>query len=402
MNKMLRNTMLSVTAITLLAGCGGNKLDVLSYPKKIKQKVQIPEICMPKYKSAMPTVAVMEFTNNSTFGKAEIATNKSESESIRKQAAVVGIVASPVGVGIGGASIDKTNKKSKSTSVKRSVDAKLSSSVTGPLESLIVNSGGAKLFTRSDMSKIDAELQFQDSGLVDPDSAVEFGKTSGVRYIITGSIDSVNQKYRDNSAATEGMSKVTAKSDNKYVRMFGSLANVTASVTDGMVITAKLTVKMLDVQTGKIIFSKTLEESSNIGKIKDPTYDQTVGGIKKAMMDALPVLAKDFADYFAVKGYITQIKAKGDDRIAQINIGRDLKVVENQLFKVYAFEENEDPMTGVQSCDVIETQVALRASQQITPKSTWATIEDGEANSLKLGQLVQKSYEKAGFALPKF
>ncbi|MEA3512616.1 MAG: CsgG/HfaB family protein [Campylobacterota bacterium] len=397
MKKIVLNSVLGAATIALFTGCGGNKLDVLSYPKQIKQKVDIPEICMPKYKSAMPTVAVMDFTNNSTFGKAEIDTTKSNSETTKKSAAVVGIVATPVGVGVGGASVQNTKTNSKRTNVKRSVDAKLSSSVTGPLESLIVNSGGAKLFTRSDMDKIDAELKFQDSGLVDPDSAVEFGKTSGVRYIITGSIDNVDQKYRDNSEATGGLADATAQSDNQALQLFGALANVAASVTDGMVITTKLTVKMLDVQTGKIVFSKTLEESGNIGKIPDPSYDQTVGGIKKAMMEALPVLKEDFANYFAVKGYITKIKANGDDRIAQLNIGRDLKVVENQLFNVYAFEESEDPMSGEKSCDVIETNTKLRASQQIQPKTTWVTVEDGEGKSLRLGQLVQKSHEKAGF-----
>jgi len=389
--------MLSVAAIAVLTGCGGNKLDVLTYPTKVKEKVKIPDICMPKYKSAMPTVAVMQFNNNSTFGKAEIASSKFEGERTRKKAAVVGLVVSPVGVGVGGVSIDKTKVKTKSSSIKRSVDAKISESVTGPLETLIVNSGGAKLFTRSDMDKIDAELQFQDSGLVDPDSAVAFGKTSGVRYIITGSIDNVDQKYRDNSAATGGLADITAKSDNNLVKLFGAVANVAASVTDGMLITTKLTVKMLDVQTGKIVFSKQLEESANIGKIKEPTYDQTVGGIKKAMFDALPKLKKDFATYFAVKGYITQLRSKGKDIIAQVNIGADYKVVENQLFSVYSFEEMEDPMSGKVTCDVIETTTKLRASQQITPKTTWATIDDGEGSTLRLGQLVQKTSEEGGF-----
>ncbi len=402
MNKILRNSILSGAAIAVFTGCGGNKLNVLSYPTKIKQKVQIPEVCRPMYESAMPTVAVMQFNNNSTFGKAEISTNNSQSETVRKKAAVYGIVATPVGIGVGGVAVSKTNRKSKSTNVKRSVDAKISESVTGPLETLIVNSGGAKLFTRSDMDKIDAELKFQDSGLIDPDSAVEFGKTSGVKYIITGSIDNVDSKYRNNSAAANGVSKATSRSKDSTVRLLGSLMSLGASATDGMVITTKLTVKMLDVATGKILFSKQLEESTNIGKIPEPSYDQTVGGIKKAMLAALPKLNKDFADYFAVKGYITQLRTKGKDIIAQLNIGRDLKVTENQLFKVYAFEENEDPMTGVQSCDVIETTTKLRASQQITPKTTWVTVDDGEGSTLKLGQLVQKSHEKAGFALPSF
>lgn len=402
MNKVLRNTMLSATAIALLTGCTGNKLDVLSYPKKIKQKVQIPEICMPKYKSAMPTVAVMDFTNNSSFGAADSNTKSFEGQRTHQGGAVAGIVATPGAVGVGVVHASKTNVKTNSESLSRKIDPKLSQSVTGPLETLVVNSGGAKLFTRSDMDKINAELKFQDSGLIDPDSAVEFGKTSGVRFIITGSIDSVNQKYRDNSAAAGGLNDMTKNSDNNAMKMLGALASIGASVTDGMVITTKMTVKILDVQTGKIVLSKQLEESANIGKIKNPKYDQVIGGIKKGMMDALPDLEKEFSEYFAVKGYITQVKANGDDRIAQINIGRDFKVEENQIFKVYSFEENEDPMTGKTSCDVIETTTKLRASQQITPKTTWATVEDGDAKSLKLGQLVQKSHEKAGFAIPKF
>ena len=85
MKNYVKNTMLSVAAIAVLTGCGGNKLDVLSYPEKVRTKVNIPEICMPKYKSAMPTVAVMEFTNNSTFGKAEIDETKSQSHTQKNQ-----------------------------------------------------------------------------------------------------------------------------------------------------------------------------------------------------------------------------------------------------------------------------------------------------------------------------
>jgi hypothetical protein len=401
MNKILRNSVLSAAAIAVMTGCGGNKLDVLSYPTKINDKVSIPDICMPKYKSAMPTVAVMEFTNNSTFGKADIDQTKAESQTKKNSVAVAGLVAGSGGIGIGVAKASDEKTKSKSTNVKRSVDAKLSASVTGPLETLIVNSGGAKLFTRADMDKIDAELKFQDSGLVDPESAVAFGKTSGVRYIITGSIDNVEQKYRDNSAAGKAVSDQTSQSDNMGMKLLGAALQMGTSMTDGMIITTQMTVKMLDVETGKIVFSKSIEENGNIGKIPDPDYDQVVGGIKAAMMEALPVLQEDFANYFAVKGYITQLKAKDKDVIAQVNIGRDLKVVENQVFKVYSFEETEDPMSGERSCDVIETQTKLRASQQITPKTTWVTVEEGDPSTLKLGQLVQKSHEKAGFAVPK-
>ncbi|MEA2049425.1 MAG: CsgG/HfaB family protein [Campylobacterota bacterium] len=408
MKKMVKNTLLSGAAIAVLVGCGGNQLDVAKYQTKIKVKAEIPEICMPLYKSNMPKVAVMEFTNNSTFGKAEIANSNTESEtssvSTNKSSAAIGLVANTHGVGLGvskeNISTNNTKSNSNTSSVKRSVDAKLSSSVTGPLETLVVNSGGATLFTRSDMDKVDAELKFQDSGLVDPESAVAFGKTSGVKFILTGSIDNVDQKYRDNSAAADGVAKQTGQSDNLGVKLLGAALSMGASMTDGMIITTKLTVKMIDVETGKIVFSKQLEESGNIGKIRNPNYDQVVGGIKKAMLEALPELKQDFATYFAVKGYITKLRKDGDDVIAQVSIGRDQKVVENQLFTVYNFEESEDVMTGAKTCDVIETTTKLRASQQIQPKTTWATVEEGECSSLKLKQLVQKSHEKAGFEVP--
>ena len=392
---------LSIVTMALLAGCGGNQLDVAAYPNKVKNKVDIPEVCKPLYKSAMPTVAVIDFTNNSSFGKANSSTTDGNSHTKSSAAAVAGIVAAPGALGIGAAATSDTKTTSHTTSTSRQIDPKLAKSLTGPLETLIVQSGGAKLFTRADMDKVDAELKFQDSGLIDPDSAVEFGKTSGVKFIVTGSIDSVDQKYRDNSAAAGGVAKATQHSDNQTVRMLGSLLKMGASMTDGMVVSTKVTVKIIDVQTGKIVYTKQLNSSTNIGKIKHPTYDQIIGGIKKGMIESLPELNKDLSVYFAVKGYVTQIRRNGDDYIAQVNIGRDYKVVENQLFKVYIFDTNEDPMSGKISCDVIESTTKLRATNQIQKNTTWTTVEEGDGKTLKLGQLVQKSSEKGGFNVPK-
>ncbi len=394
MNKIVRNSLLSVVAVTFITGCGKNEIDIASYPNKINNMVQVPDVCLPQYKSAMPTVAVIDFTNNSTFGKADITNSNSQTD----KAAIVGVGVGATGFVAGGASTSKTVANSEN----RSVDAKLSESLTGPVETLIVNSGGAKLLSRSDMSKINAELKFQDSGLVDPDSVVKFGKLSGAKYIVTGSIDNVEQKYRDNAAAGKAAGDLTKNSDNNAVKLIGFLLQAGTSMTDGMIITSKMTVKILDVETGQVVFTKALEKSANIGKIRNPNYDQVVGGIKSAMLEALPDLEADFADYFAVKGYITQIKSKDKDVIAQVNIGRDLKVVENQIFKALNFDSLTDPMTGKESCDVSMSSVKLRATQQITPNTTWATIEDGDGTTLKVGQLVQKTHEKAGFAIPKF
>ena len=348
MTKKLQKVIFIIITISLFIGCGGNKVDVLSYPKKIKDKVDISDICKEQYLNSLPTVAVMNFKNNSNFSN------------------------------------------------------KLSSSVTAPLESLIVDLGVAKIFTREDMERIDAELKFQDSGLLDPNTTVEFGKLSGVRYIITGSIDSVDQKFRGNSAIGYAIHRATRKSDNDAVKVLGSLVGLGTVITDGMIVSVKLTVQMLDVQTGKILFSKSIGGSTNIGKISRPTYEQTSGAISKIMIEELPKIKDQFSKNFAPKGYITQIKSSGKKVIVQVNMGKDLKVVENQIFKVFTFEDLEDPITGAKSCDIIEVPITLRASQQIQDKTTWTTVHSGDGRLLMLGQLVEKSNKKAGFEIPKF
>jgi len=87
--------------------------------------------------------------------------------------------------------------------------------------------------------------------------------------------------------------------------------------------------------------------------------------------------------------------------VAQVNVGRDFKVVENQIFKILNFDSLVDPLNGNESCDISISKVKLKATNQITPTSTWATIEDGDGMSLKLGQLIQKTHEKGSFGIFK-
>ena len=379
----------SLVAIALLsAGCGGNKLEVTKFSKKINKKASVPEICKPEYKSNMPRVAVVNFTNNSTFGKATLDETKKEGS------AAFGLGFTGAGFLAGGAS------KSSSSNVKRQVDAKLSESVVPIVETMISQTGGATLVSRADLNKVNDELKLQDSGLLDPDTVVEMGKTTGAQFLITGSINNVEMDYTDNSTAGDFVGKAAQHSDNDAVKLVGALLSLGTSMTDGMDIKTVYTVRIVDVETGRIVLSEDLEASTNIGKVKEPTFDQIVGAIKKNISDSLPKLNEEFSRYFSVKGYITQVRTDGDDIIAQVNIGSKQKVKENQIFNVYMFEENTDPMSGKVSCDRLELPIKLRATNQVMGDKTWVTVEDGDAQELKLYQLVQKTHEKAGFEIP--
>ena len=377
MNKIVKISLISIVSLGI-TGCvsSSNKISPTSYTEKIKTKIKVPEICKSNYKSAMPKVAVVNFVNNSTFDKAIVDTINSNKK--------VGFGFSSFFIGAG--------SKSEKIKIKRNIDSKLSKSVTSLVESMILSTGGAELFTRTDMKKIDKELKLQDSGIIDTDTIVEFGKTSGVKYIITGTIDNVEQDYTDNSAIGETIEKNTEDS-KKNIKLLGSLINLATKMTGGMDISTDITLRIINVETGKIEYSKKTSNSKNIGKIKKPSYDAVIGAVKSNIAEAITNLKPELIKYFSVKGYITQIRKNGKETIAQINIGSKYKVKENQIFDVFTFEESIDPLTNKKSCDIIKLNTKLKATNQITTDKTWVTV-NGDVKNLKLLQLVEKKEKR--------
>jgi curli biogenesis system outer membrane secretion channel CsgG len=358
--------------------------DISGYDKKIFEKISIPESCRSEYKNLIPRIAVSDISNNSTFGKADVK------ESVDDKEIGIGAGASPVFVGIGAKS--KNNKYSAS----RKTDAKLSKTLVSLLESTILEVGGLNLYTREDMYKVDNELKLQDSGMIDEDTLVEIGKTAGVEYIITGSIDNVSQKFRDNSAISKASVQLSKHSDNDNFKLGSMFATIFTTVTDGMKISTKATIKVMKVSTGEILFSKDISDTVDIGKIRNPTFDQIIGAVKVAISNSLPSIKQDLARYISVGGYITQIKEnKTGNKIAQINIGSEQNARANQIFRTYRFEEFEDPMSGKKSCDVVSTPIKLLTTNQISKIGTWSKIINDsqksiQSNKIKLNQLIKR------------
>ena len=367
---------LSVFVALLFTSCASSNIKVSTYKKKILQKERLPLICRDEFNKKLPKVAVVNFTNNTSYGKAD--TNNKNS------AFGIGIGISPTFAGIGG--------KTKNNRTKRFVDPKLSSSIIPLMENLILKTGGAELFTRVDMDKVDAELKLQDSGLLDPDSVVEFGAASGVQYIITGSLNYVKTDTTNYSGASQAVHDVTRTSKDKDLQAFGAALRIITAFTDGTDIETSLTVKIIDVSTGAIKFTHTIKEKSDLGSNASPTYAEIIGGIKDSVAKSMPFLSKEFGVYFSSKAYIKQLRAKDDDIIAQVSYGKDKQIKQDDLFNVYKFEENYDPLTNKATCDKIRLDIILKASNEIDEKSSWLSVIEGDAKELKLLQLIQKRY----------
>jgi uracil phosphoribosyltransferase len=67
----------------------------------------------------------------------------------------------------------------------------LDKAISGALEGSLANMGGLKNYSRADLDKVMKEQKLQQSGLFDDKTLVKVGKLAGVKYIVTGSIDSV-------------------------------------------------------------------------------------------------------------------------------------------------------------------------------------------------------------------
>jgi len=354
-----------------LVSCSSKDVDIGKYDKKVTRIYKIPKACKKLYKNSKIKVAVVHFTNNSTFGRANTRTSNSD---YKAGIEVVGIYS-------------KTDRHSR-TAV---VEPKLANAFVPKIEQMLLNTGGVELYTRADMGKVNAELKLQDSGLLDSDSVVEFGKLSGVRYIVTGSIDYVKHKFQNYSQYSGSVLNASAYSGDRDVVAAAAVIHLVSSLFDGTDIDVGTTVKIIDVKTGKIMFSKQVKESVAIKSNQRPTYSELVGAVKYSIDKALPSLANKFQKYFSLNGYITNIKTNGQNYLAKINLGEKDGIKKADKFTILSLESHKDPISGKTQCTTSRTSSQLTATKYINDSSSW--LKTDKINNLKIYKLIKKEFK---------
>ena len=384
----LSSAFLTTALVFTINSCGPKKIDPSALPitPEDKQVEQIPDVCKTAYKQAIPRVAVVDFTNNTTFDVAKVFQAQRNYQYKRGSAGAAGLVVAPGAVGVGYAEVEAGKGKEQMEAVSREVNAKLGESIAEGVAGQIVNMGGAKVYTRKDLQKILQEQQFQQSGLTDEKTLIKLGKLAGVRYIITGSVNNVTIKWVDLSSAKQAA--------QKYLGLAGALLAAGAETQEGWNIITDMTIKILDVQTGEVVFAKNVSGKEILGKTPTFNYDTLIGGVKKAAMDAVESVKPELSKYFKVRGYIIQLRTSPDKekRYALINVGSKIGVKPGQEFYVYSFQSVTDPLSGKESCDMFKLPVTLEVSDQVQADKAW-TIVEGEQNQImrvKLGQLVER------------
>lgn len=394
-----------VVVVPALLACGpkSSQIDPTTYriTQMDRVRVDVPQACKVAYERAVPTVAVIDFANNTTFDLAKVVQTQEAGTTTRKEVhgGVWGVVGGPTGVGVGhvGGSVAKTDWRKQSQTISREVNAKLGESVAETVVSEIASIGGMKIYTRRDLEKVLQEQKFQMSGLVDPNTAVEIGRLAGVRYIITGAVNNVNLKWVSLEDA-KGLAK-------GLLGTWGSVLAAGAATQEGWNVTVDVVIKVIDAETGEVLLSKEVSGREVMGKTPTFNYDSIIGGIKKAVAEAVEDIRPEISQLFPLRGYIIQLRTApdGKERYALINVGGKQGVKEGQEFYVIEFQEIKDPITGRSTCDQIKLPITLVVSNQVQTDKAWAYAK-GDKNQLarlKLGQVIERKPLEGGSVIKK-
>jgi len=369
--KLFKRVLLFVSLTTLMSACvGAPKVDPAAHqmtPADM-EKIVIPGVCQSSYKTETPRVAVAAFINNTSYGNmtAQNTNINGDRTTKRVSGGVAGIGVTPAGVGVAAISASKTNTKYNKSieSFQRQIAPKIGEYAQSAVENTVTNVGGVDIYDRSRLQQIMNEQKFQMT-LADPNTAVQLGKIAGVQYIITGTVDNISTKY---------ISKVNNNNGGQgWAAIAASIATAAANTQAGWNVNVELTVKLLDVATGKVIVNKKVKGREVAGASPSFNPEMNINAAKKAMGEAVDDLRPAFSQKFAQRGYIQQLR--GNKKVALINLGTEKGIQPGKVVEIYDFMEIIDPLTNVSSCNMAKIPVKAKVSDQVMPNQSWVLIE---------------------------
>ncbi len=378
-----------VAGIIMLSACAstGPKVDPMAYQlaPSDAERVSIPDVCRASYKIEMPRVAVVEFTNNTTYGEMSATNTNVNYKGTRKSvsAGAAGVVAAPGAVGVGYVGANKTtvNSQTQIDTFQRQISSKLGEYAQSAVETTMTKMGGCSMYDRKRLDKIMNEQKFQMT-MGDPATAVKLGKMAGVQYIITGTVDNISVKYVPKMDTNNNV--------GGGLGAFLSVATIAANTQTGWIVNTEMTVELIDVETGQILLNEKVNGREIAGAAANFNPENAVQAAKKAMGEAVDDIKPKFSEKFAQKGYIQQLR--GNKTVALINLGSEKGVESGQKFDIFDFMEIEDPMTSAKSCNMSKIPVEAVISDQIQPNQAWIKL-DGKPEALmrvKVGSIIQR------------
>jgi len=372
-------------SVSFIISCAPPKLDPMSMQIKQEdqEQVVIPDACKSQYKSKTYRVAVVPFLNNTTYGDMTARNTQIEGQANirRKEVGAAGVIVGPGAAGIGYAGASKTDiKYSKNVNTfMRQIAPKIGEFAQSSVEDTVVNIGGVDVFTRSQMQNVLNEQNFQ-MNLADQNTIVQFGKLTGVDYIISGSVDNINARYVPKTELED--------TGNVWLNLTQAVAK---SMTEGWNVTTEMTVQLIDVATGQVVVSKKVKGRELGGTQPGFNPELVISAAKKAMGESVADIKPVFSEKFSARGYINQVR--GGKSAALISIGRDDGIKPGDAVEAYQFTAIKDFMTGKVQCSKSTIPVKITVTNQVNENSAWVIIKGKESakSRIKVGTLVERA-----------
>lgn len=248
--------------------------------------------------------------------------------------------------------------------------------LTQDITTAFMNTKKFTLIERSQMQAVLAEGKFQNSGLVDDASAAELGKQLGVKFVLVGSFQGDNQKSREVSGMKAGLSVGLTLLGLQRKEDTGR--NVDAEFWKA---TAKLNLRMVEVQTGKIV--QVFESEVRPGDVRTMNQAKSTG---EALAKVKTQLYAKIWDAYPQTGYV--IKVLGAKEL-MIDMGTEQGITAAHRFAVTSRDEDiVHPVTGA----IIKGKKNLLATYKVKSLDAATSVlvlDSKDAKDVKIGQVVE-------------
>ncbi len=385
---MLKKYFILFSIITLVSCAKNYNLNPNSMQSLDSDKLSIDMVkeCQHLYEPKKWEIAVLEFDNNTGYGDMSVKNTASNTKGNAKTVGVeVGVSkvdrrGNSIGVGVG-ASNTNEQYSTNSEEFMGQFAPSLGTFAQSITEETLSQLGGVTLINRSHLEKVLKEQQFQMT-IADPDTVMEFGRLSGVKYIVTGSVDNIQAKY---------VAPSNVRSNGSDIAAIISLASATYDVAaSGWFVSSKMTISLIDAETGEIIYSKSVEGKIRASQSQNFQPDIIINAAKKIMSDAVNTAKNEFTKIFEVAGYVNELR--GGKKIAHINLGKNKGIQTGNVFDVYNLNISTDFLTKEKKCDLVKLNAKIVVSDQISEDGAWGFIKGSKSvlDNIKIGSYIKR------------
>ncbi len=385
----MKYLLFTIMATLFMAGCAKPMLNVSDHQQmpSDSEVTNVPDDCLHLYRPETWQIAVVEFANNTGYQN-EINIDNTDTTGValsHTRANTTGVVAGGRNVAVGASTTKartKTIYSEDSTTFMTQFAPSLGTFAQSAVEEAIANIGGVQLYNRSSLDQILAEQQFQMT-IADPDTVMEFGRLSGVKFILTGSVDYIETKYIQPTQVRD--------MSNEVATAFTIASLIADTALSGWYVSVATTLTLLNAETGEVVFSQRFEDEARASQHTNFQPDLIINAAKSLIVTALDNSKNYIADHFAITGYVNA--TRGDKTIAQINLGKSDGVKEGDVFTVHTLNVATDFLTQSSFCTVETVDAEIIISNQIDSENAWGYIKANKKSMphVKTGAYIKRT-----------